>query len=475
MSLYKQLALILVTISSFFMLVFYFLLESYSFKEAENRIMNVLTQYQAIRHFNKRAQKPEIYKLQEEKKLKKEYFEASLMSSSYIASHIALEHQRLLQENGSKVHIELKFASNNPTNPMNKASLYEQNVLKNMKENDLSSFMEVMHKDGKRQLFYAVPSQKNTLECLHCHGDPKDAPTDMIKKYGNKNGFFEKEGDIRAITALYTPLDIKDANKDIFFYVVSALLFTTFSMLFVLIRFYNKKLIEKDAMLMEQSHFASMGELSSILVTRWKRPLTLISSRITNLILDVEMEMIDHKIFLKNLEAVSTETQNLSNSIDYFKHFFTPDRHKTCIDLNSVIEEVFISLDKEIKDKHVSVEKDYGSLEQNELSAPICMLVLTQIIKNIISNIKNDKPLLLLSTQQQPKKTEILIKINEKGILSLHDINNIDATTAKDKDMGLHMALMLLKNQLSADIKINIDAEFSIISISIPLFPCKGK
>lgn len=473
MSLYNKLALILFIIFSIFMFIFYILLERYSFKEAESRIMNVLTQYQAIQHFNKTVQKPQIYKLQKDKQLKKDYFEASLMSSSYISSHIAIEHQKLLEKKGLSTEIKLKFASNNPTNLINKASDYEKEVLAKMQNGKITSFMEVMQKDGEEQLFYALSATRNTNKCLRCHGDPKDAPADMIKKYGDQNGYFEKEGELRAIIALYAPLDIQNDNKDMFFYFVVALLLTTFLAIFILMRFYNKKLLEKDTMLMEQSHFASMGELSSMLVTRWKQPLSLISSRITNLILDVEMDMVEPKLYLKNLEAVSSETQKLSSSIDYFKHFFTPDRHKTCVDLNTVIEEVFIILSKEIKDHHISVNKEYSSLIKSELSAPICMLVLTQVLKNIIEKVKGENTSLLLTTKQHTKSIEVLIKVNEKEVLPLNLKDEFDLSKVEDKEMGLYMAVMLIKNQLSADIKFTTEGGSSIVSIVIPLFSCE--
>ncbi len=41
--------------------------------------------------------------------------------------------------------------------------------------------------------------------CLKCHGDPKDAPAAVIQKYGDKNAFGYKVGDVRGIISVKLP------------------------------------------------------------------------------------------------------------------------------------------------------------------------------------------------------------------------------------------------------------------------------
>lgn len=41
--------------------------------------------------------------------------------------------------------------------------------------------------------------------CLKCHGDPKDAPADVIAKYGDKQAFGYKLGDVRGIISVKLP------------------------------------------------------------------------------------------------------------------------------------------------------------------------------------------------------------------------------------------------------------------------------
>lgn len=41
--------------------------------------------------------------------------------------------------------------------------------------------------------------------CLKCHGDPKDAPPEVIEKYGDKRAFGYKVGDVRGIISVKLP------------------------------------------------------------------------------------------------------------------------------------------------------------------------------------------------------------------------------------------------------------------------------
>ena len=47
-----------------------------------------------------------------------------------------------------------------------------------------------------------------TLDCLHCHGNPADAPPALLKLYGHTRGFGHKAGDIAGVTAVSIPVDI---------------------------------------------------------------------------------------------------------------------------------------------------------------------------------------------------------------------------------------------------------------------------
>ena len=63
--------------------------------------------------------------------------------------------------------------------------------------------------------YYALPFTRNSQDCMPCHSAPELAPKELIDRYGDKAGFGEKIGDIRAIISIRAPLDqeIQQANK----------------------------------------------------------------------------------------------------------------------------------------------------------------------------------------------------------------------------------------------------------------------
>ena len=49
-------------------------------------------------------------------------------------------------------------------------------------------------------------ARRMNTSCLRCHGDPKDAPTSLIKEYGDKAGFYRPIGEIIGMDVVAIPL-----------------------------------------------------------------------------------------------------------------------------------------------------------------------------------------------------------------------------------------------------------------------------
>jgi PAS domain S-box-containing protein len=59
-----------------------------------------------------------------------------------------------------------------------------------------------------------LPIDRSSKGCLKCHGDPKDAPGELITMYGDTRGFHESPNSIRALISIRIPLSplLKDAR-----------------------------------------------------------------------------------------------------------------------------------------------------------------------------------------------------------------------------------------------------------------------
>lgn len=220
-------------IISFLLLSFfvYKYTHDYALNVASKHIEDILIEHKAKHGYIEEKQKPVIYELQEKKILSKDFFAPEVLSFTYIARNM---HNYLMKEQekaGRKPYI-YKLASNNPRNPLNKADELEKELIKKFNDGEIKSFKDIIEKNGEKYLYKAIPIAKNKESCMKCHGNPEVAPTDIINRYGNKEGFFEKVGEIRAIISLAVPLEELMSESKKYFY------FITFTMAIVMLCIY---------------------------------------------------------------------------------------------------------------------------------------------------------------------------------------------------------------------------------------------
>ena len=210
------------------------------------KIDELLLNYQAYRNYVSSVQKEEVYRLQSEDIVNKEYFHPELMSSTFSARGVNDLYNELRKEKGLSP-ITIRFASDNPRNLNNKTNSKESEILRKFNNNEITQYSEIIKKDGKDILYYVRPTKRTTAKCMRCHSDPKNAPQGLVEMYGDKNGFYEKRGEIRAILSTTYPLeyDLKLANKT-FFLLVFITLFIFITLFFIVYKFTKKLDVEKE-------------------------------------------------------------------------------------------------------------------------------------------------------------------------------------------------------------------------------------
>lgn len=218
---------------------YYYKTQKIAFENAQNNIHEFLLNYKAFRQYTHNIQKKEVYRLQELGHVDFDYFNPKLLSSSYGASGVN-KYYNQNRKNIGQNPIQLRFASNNPRNPNNLANEHESQILKQFNDGHLKYYTEVIKKDNKTFLYYAIPTQRTTASCMRCHSTPEAAPKDLIEQYGNKRGFYEKVGQVRAIlsTQYNMEQDLKNANYSFWFLtsITFAILLVVFLGLYLFIR-----------------------------------------------------------------------------------------------------------------------------------------------------------------------------------------------------------------------------------------------
>ncbi len=186
-------------------LLFHDRADKFAVAEAKQQALNALLMHRATHAYVTQIQRPEIYRLKEEGKLYQDYFSPSVLSFTFIARNIKDLLNREREKHGMET-IYFKLASENPRNPVNKADASEVELLRRMNANELTEYEKVVDLEGKKWLYLAVPIERSNKGCLKCHGDPGDAPAELLAMYGDKAGFHESPDAIRALISIRVPL-----------------------------------------------------------------------------------------------------------------------------------------------------------------------------------------------------------------------------------------------------------------------------
>ncbi len=123
----------------------------------------------------------------------------------YFGKNPALATRELSEiANKSAIRATFRVTSDEYRQPLNAPDDFESRAITAFKNDDGQRYYEDYETDTYR---YAQPVYVKQ-SCLKCHGDPEDAPKEVIEKYGADKAFGYKVGDVRGIISVKLP-DLK--------------------------------------------------------------------------------------------------------------------------------------------------------------------------------------------------------------------------------------------------------------------------
>lgn len=244
---------LLIGIYAIILIITYTTFRSYAIEENEAKLQDLLMHNKALHTYVEGRLKPVFYKLKDLGKIEKGYFDPVVLSFTYMSRNIMNEYNKQ-RVNSNIETIEYKLASKNSRNPINQATEEEIELLKKFNNGELKQYSKNFHKNGKNYIHYAMPITKNALSCMRCHGNPEDAPKSLINSYGDKAGFYEEIGDIRALISVTMPLNVELNKMYALFLVFAISLFIVFIIVYILIYYFVKKLDNKDKVLIDKAN-----------------------------------------------------------------------------------------------------------------------------------------------------------------------------------------------------------------------------
>jgi Protein of unknown function (DUF3365)/TIR domain len=129
-----------------------------------------------------------------------------------------------------------KEAALNPTNLRDRTVDWEADVVSIFRKNPTQTeFIGHRETPSGASLFVSAPIKVDDKSCLECHSTPDKAPAEMVKLYGNVNGFGWKEGDIVGAQIVSVPATVSEKIADDAFLSILAWLIGIAALIFGLV------------------------------------------------------------------------------------------------------------------------------------------------------------------------------------------------------------------------------------------------
>ena len=148
-----------------------------------------------------------------------------------------------------------KEATLNPTNPRDRASDWEADLVRAFKsDKSLKTLTGVRQTPNGQSLYIASPLKISNEACLSCHSTPARAPPTMLALYGDSNGFGWKLDEVVGAQVVSVPMSVAVANANRAFVTFMASLCAVFLVLYVVLNLMLGRIIVKP--IAELSHAA---------------------------------------------------------------------------------------------------------------------------------------------------------------------------------------------------------------------------
>ena len=223
------------------------------------------------------------------------------------------------------------------------------------------------------------------------------------------------------------------------------------------------ELKSKERLLLEQTKMAALGEMLGNIAHQWRQPLSVISTAASGMKVQKSYNMLTDELFEEFNDAIMTNVDYLSNTIDDFKNFIKEDKVSKEFNLKEHVQKDLTILTPMLKNNGIHIESKIDeSIVLNNLENE-----LTQAIVNIVSNAKDafiensiSDRIIFISAQKSEEKVILSIKDNAGGIPD-EVINRIFEPyfTTKHKSQGTGLGLFMTRKIIVQSMNGQLDVQ----------------
>jgi PAS domain S-box-containing protein len=231
---------ILVFFSGLASITIYFQQKEILEDEAYQKAALIMTAMDASRGYVREVLRPRMYSV-----VGADEFIIEAMSSSYISRAIMERVNREVDD------FTYRRVSLNARNPDYEANRIEREMITYFAQNPhVDEWQKIIENESGERVFMRFQPVVFKKPCLHCHGDPADAPEKLLQSYGRTGGFHRKVGEIAGVISVGLPVGINLLKiKEIAFIVFSGVI-PSIILLYAIISLFFNRLIAQNLRLL---------------------------------------------------------------------------------------------------------------------------------------------------------------------------------------------------------------------------------
>jgi len=117
-----------------------------------------------------------------------------------------------------------------------------------------------------------------------------------------------------------------------------------------------EELRKKDEILMRQSRQAALGEMIGNIAHQWRQPLNAVGLLVQDIALCYQYDNFSKEYLDSSTKKIMQLVRHMSQTIDDFRNFFTPDKEKVEFDLGRTVAKTLTLVEGNLSDKGIRVQ-----------------------------------------------------------------------------------------------------------------------
>lgn len=236
-----------------------------------------------------------------------------------------------------------------------------------------------------------------------------------------------------------------------------------------------ENLKKSEALLLQQTKMATLGEMFENIAHQWKQPLSIISLTSATLRITQELGTLESAELSKSLDQIESSVKHLSQTINDFSSFAKEQKERVRFDLHELVEKTLKLLLPKLHTRGIEISNTAQSIElfsyENEL-----MQVMMNIVSNAIDALEKQGTDKRITIDSRVQEGLMMISVCDNGggvdPAFIEKIFEKYFTTNADKEnsgLGLFMSRKIMQERLGGEVSVKNQSEGACFTLSMPL------